>query len=84
MSYHYLFKEENLTEDQKQRLYDLSMELGPRNHVCYREHIADIKAEAICEFAKYINDTGELNFGDSNFVMQEAHGYAEQLRQGGE
>lgn len=43
--------------------------------------LAEIRAEAVSAFAKYINDTGELNFGDANFVMQEAHDYAEQLRQ---
>ena len=52
MSYYYIFKEENLTAEQNQRLYDLVMELGPRNDVSYAEHIAEIKAKTVIEFAK--------------------------------
>lgn len=48
-----------------------------------QQHLAEIRAQAIQEFAKYIDDSDGLNFGDSNFVLEEAAQYADSIRQEG-
>ena len=47
-----------------------------------QHHLAEIRAQAGLDFAKYIDATGELNFGDSNFVLEEAAQYAESILNG--
>lgn len=47
-----------------------------------QQHLAEIRAQAVLDFAKYIDATGELNFGDSNFVLEEAAQYADSIRRG--
>lgn len=64
-----LKQQPNGTEDLNPYVYEFSVALA---------------AMTVSAFAKYINDTGELNFGDSNFLMEQAHEYVEQLKQGGE
>lgn len=87
MSYYYIFKEENLTEDQKRRLYDLTMELGPRNDVSYREHIAEIRAEAgRAGFVAGLElaDSPIRGMLSKNDLLCRADEYAAKVRQGGE
>ena len=86
MSY-YLFKEEDLTEDQKHRLYDFIMELGPYNDVSYEQHVAEIRAEAgRAGFFAAINlvRMQPERANHAVFVCQKADEYAAKVRQGGE